>query len=122
MSRGVRFSVEMQTWIYQAHRVADISESRVILRMLQIAREDLAAFDDIGLRTVLREPWQNIRKLPALSRRMQKRSHGRLSAILATRLTVADKNAVKELAKKRRTTMSSVHRQLLQGTIAKGSA
>ena len=119
MSRGVRFSTEMQTWIYQAHRLADISESRVILRMLQIAREDLAAFDDVGLKTILREPWENIRKLPALSRRIQRRSRSRLSVTTATRLTVADKYALRELAKKHRTTIAGLQRQLLERTIAK---
>ena len=117
--RGIAIKTEMQTEIYRMSRLADISENRVIVRMLQIAREDLAAFDDAGLKRILREPWEKIRRLPALSRRMQKRSHGRLSAVTATRITVADKSALKELAKKHRTTMSGVHRQLLEGTITK---
>ena len=109
----------MQTWIYQAHRIADISESRVILRLLQIAREDLAAFDDTTLKRILCEPWEAARKLPALTRRIQRRSHSHLSAVTATKLTVADKHALRELAKKHRTTMAGVQRQLLEGTIAK---
>jgi hypothetical protein len=120
--RGIAIKTEMQTEIYRMSRLADISENKVIVRMLHIAREDLAAFDDVGLRTLLREPWENVRKIPALSRRMQKRSHSRLSAITATRLTVADKSALKELAKKHRTTMSGVQRQLLEGTIARRAA
>ncbi len=120
--RGIAIKTEMQTEIYRMSRLAGISENKVIVRMLQIAREDLAAFDDAGLRTLLREPWENVRKVPVLSRRMQKRSHSRLSAITATRLTVADKSALKELAKKHRTTMSGVQRQLLEGTLAKEDA
>ena|GEM_PF-4978928 len=119
--RGIAIKQEMQTEIYRMSRLADISENKVIVRMLRIAREDLAAFDDAGLKTILREPWEKIRKLPALSRGMQKRSHSRLSAVTATRLTVADKHALRELAKKHRTTMAGVQRQLLEGTIAKES-
>jgi len=119
VSRGVRFSTEMQTWIYQAHRLADISESRVILRMLQIAREDLAAFDDAGLKRILREPWQMAKNLPALARPIQRRSHSRLSVVTATRLTVADMHAFREVAKKHRTTLAGIQRQLVEGTIAK---
>jgi len=122
VSRGVRFSTEMQTWIYQAHRLADISESRVILRMLQIAREDLAAFDDAGLKRILREPWEAARKVPALTRRIQRRSHSHLSAVTATRLTIADKHALRKLAEKHGTTMAGVQRQLLEGTLTEEAA
>jgi hypothetical protein len=122
VKRGIAFSTEMQTWIYQASRVASVSENHVIVRMLQIAREDLAAFDDAGLRRILREPWQMVRKLPALARRIQRRSHSHLSAVTATRLTVADKHALRGLAKKHRTTMAGVQRQLLEGTLAKEAA
>jgi hypothetical protein len=93
VKRGIAFSTEMQTWIYQASRIAGVSENHVIVRMLQIAREDLAAFDDAGLRRIIREPWQIVKKLPALARRIQRRSHSHLSAVTATRLTVADKTA-----------------------------
>jgi len=109
----------MQTWIYQAHRLADISESRVILRMLQIAREDLAAFDDTGLKRILREPWETTRQLPTLARRMQRRSHGRLAALTAVRLTIADKQALCEVARKEKTTVSAVHRQLIEGRLTR---
>jgi len=122
VKRGIAFSTEMQTWIYQASRVASVSENHVIVRMLQIAREDLASFDDAGLRRILREPWQIVKKLPALARRIQRRSHSHLSAVAATRLTVADKYGLRELAKKHGTTMAGVQRQLLEGTLAKETA
>jgi hypothetical protein len=112
----------MQTEIYRMSRLAKISENKVIVRMLQIAREDLAAFDDTGLKRILHEPWESVRKLPGLSRRMQKRTHSRLDAVTATRLTVADKYVLRELAKKHRTTMAGLQRQLLEGTIAKEAA
>jgi len=48
--RGIAIKQEMQTEIYRMSRLADISENKVIVRMLRIAREDLAAFDDAGLR------------------------------------------------------------------------
>jgi hypothetical protein len=120
--RGIAIKQEMQTEIYRMSRLAGISENKVIVRMLQIAREDLAVFDNAGLRRILREPWQGVRKLPALSRRMQKRSHNRLSAVTATRLTVADKHALRELARKHNTTMAGVQRQLLERTVAKEAA
>ena len=122
VKRGIAFSTEMQTWIYQASRTAGVSENHVIVRMLQIAREDLAAFDDAGLRRILREPWQIVKKLPALAWRIQRRSHSHLSAVTATRLTVADKYGLRELAKKHGTTMAGVQRQLLEGTLAKETA
>jgi hypothetical protein len=90
--------------------------------MLQIAREDLAAFDDAGLKRILREPWEAARKVPALTHRIQRRSHSHLSAVTATRLTVADEHALRELARRHRTTMAGVQRQLLEGTIAKEAA
>ena len=112
----------MQTWIYQAHRVADISESQVILRMLRIAREDLAPFDDVALRRILREPWEIVQRMPAFVRRVQRRGQPRLRATAAIRVTVADKQAVIRLARKNHTTMSGVIRQLVEGTLAKETA
>jgi hypothetical protein len=112
----------MATWVYSASRKAGVRENRVIVRMLQIAREDLDDVDDDVLRRILREPWQGARELPALARRIQRRSHSHLSAVTATRLTVADKHALRGLARKHHTTMAGVQRQLLEGTLAKEAA
>ena len=90
--------------------------------MNAIAREDSAAFDDAGLRRILREPWETARRVPALRRRIQRQSHSHLSAVTATRVTVADKRALRELAKRRHTTMAGVQRQLLEGVVAKEAA
>lgn len=120
--RGIAIKTEMQTEIYRMSRLADISENKVIVRMLQIAREDLAAFDDAGLKRILREPWERARKLPALARRIQRRSHSHLSAVIATRITVAGKHALRKLAEKHGTTMAGVQRQVVEGTIAKEAA
>jgi hypothetical protein len=120
--RGIAIKTEMQTEIYRMSRLADISENKVIVRMLRIAREDLAAFDDAGLRRILREPWETARKVPALTRRIQRRSRSHLSAVTATRLTVADEHALRELARRHRTTKAGVQRQLIEGTIAKEAA
>jgi hypothetical protein len=120
--RGIAIKTGMQTEIYRMSRLADISENKVIVRMLQIAREDLAAFDDTALKRMLREPWETTRKVPALAGRIKRRSHSRLSAVTATRLTVADKHALRELAKKHHTTMAGVQRQLLERTVAKEAA
>lgn len=121
VKRGIAFSDEMQTWIYRVSRLAKISENRVIVRMLQIAREDVAPFDDAGLRRIFREPWETAKKYPALARQMRKRSHGHLHAVATTRLTAADKVAVCELAKEHRTTVSGLQRQLVEGFIARSS-
>ena len=120
--RGIAIKTEMQTEIYRMSRLADISENKVIVRMLQIAREDLAAFDDDGLKRILRAPWETARKLPALARRIQRRSHSHLSAVTATRLTVAHKHALRELAEKHGTTMAGVQRELLERTVSKEAA
>jgi hypothetical protein len=120
--RGIAIKTEMQTEIYRMSRLADVSENKVIVRMLQIAREDLAAFDDIALRRILREPWQIVEKMPAFVRRVQRRGQPRLRATAAIRVTVAVKQAVIRLARKNHTTMSGVIRQLLEGTLTKEAA
>jgi hypothetical protein len=117
--RGIAIKTEMQTEIYRMSRLAGISENKVIVRMLQLAREDLAVFDDAGLRRILREPWETARKVPALARRIQRRSHSRLSAVTATRLTVTHEHALRELAKKHHTTKAGIQRQLVERIIAK---
>jgi hypothetical protein len=57
----------MATRVYSASRKAGVRENRVIVRMLQIAREDLDDVDDDVLRRILREPLQGARELPALA-------------------------------------------------------
>ena len=122
LKRGVCIPREMATWIYSASRTADISENAVIIRMLRIAREDLAPFDDVALRRILREPWEEVQKMPAFVRRVQRRSQPRLRAKTTIRVTVAVKQALISLARKHHTTMSGIVRQLLEGTLAKETA
>jgi hypothetical protein len=122
VKRGICMSGEMATWIYSASRTAGVRENHVIVRMLQIAREDLAAFDDIALRRILRDPWHVVEKMPAFVRRVQRRTQPRLRAMTTIRVTVADKQAVIRLARKHHTTMSGVIRQLLEGTLTKEAA
>jgi len=119
VKRGICISGEMATWIYSASRTADVKENHVIVRMLRIAREDLAAFDELALRRILREPWQVVEKMPAFVRRVQRRSQPRLRARTTIRITTADHQALAELARKRHTTMSVILRQPLERTVAK---
>lgn len=118
-ARGVAFSQELQAWIYHASRLADISENKVIVRLLQIGVEDLRPFDDAGLKRILAQPWHFARKIPALSRQMRKRDWGHLHAVTATRLTMAEKQTLRELAEKSKTTMSQLQRQVLERILAK---
>jgi hypothetical protein len=100
-------------------RLANISENQVIVRILRVGLEDLAPFDDIALRRILREPWEVVEKMPAFVRRIQRRSQPRLRAMAAIRVTVALKQALVSLARKHHTTMSGIVRRLLEGTLAK---
>jgi hypothetical protein len=115
--RGIAIKSEMQTEIYRMSRLAGISENKVIVRMLQIAREDLAAFDDLGLKRILREPWHIARKYPGLGAQLRKRGQ-RLPTKLEARLTSAQKMVVREIAKREKTTMSAVQRQAIDQVIA----
>ena len=103
-------------------RLANISENQVIVRILRVGLEDLAPFDDVALRRILREPWQEVQKMPAFVRRVQRRGQPRLRAMAAIRVTVGVKEALIRLAKKHHTTMSGIVRQLLEGTVAKEAA
>jgi hypothetical protein len=113
VKRGICIDQETATWIYSLSRVANLSQNGVIKRLLQVAHGTLAPFDDAGLRRILREPWQKVWKLPALSRQMKKLSHGTLAAPTATRLTVAEKAELRRIALKNKTTMSALQRQTI---------
>jgi len=117
--RGICIKHEMGNYIYDLSRVAGVSQNQVIVRMLRIAREDLAAFDELALRRILREPWQVVEKMPAFVRRVQRRSQPRLRARTTIRITTADQQALAELARKHHTTMSVILRQPLERTVAK---
>lgn len=119
IKRGVCMPAELGAWIYSTSRMAKVSENKVIVRMLEIAQEDVAPFDDAGLRRIFRDPWGMVKKYPALVRRIRKRSQARLSTTAATRLSLVDKTAFRELAKKQRTTVSAIQRQLVEGLVAR---
>jgi len=116
--RGICVDNELASWVYTLAKAAKISENKVYVRLLEIAREDLAPFDDAGLRRILTSAWQAIAKLPALRRQLERRSHSRLLSPTATRLTISEKSALKELARKNKTTMSAIQRDVLQRILA----
>jgi len=110
---------DQQDWVYHAHDLSDISENKVIVRLIDIGIETLRPFDAPGLRRVLTQPWHLARKIPALTRQMTKRSTSQLSEVAATRLTATEKMTLRNLAKKYRTTMSQLQRQVLERLLAK---
>jgi hypothetical protein len=120
--RPEKFGVAIdQGLAYRILEIAGVVHKRrnaVIVRMLEIAREDLAPFDDSGLRRLFAESWEKIRELPALRRQLERRSHSRLLSPTATRLTVSEKSALRELARKSKTTMSAIQRDVLQRILA----
>jgi hypothetical protein len=67
---------------------------------------------------VIKEPWEEVRQLPALRRQMEKRSHGRLSSVAGVRLTVADYVALRNFAKNNKTTISAGLRQIVHRILA----
>jgi len=109
----------MAAEIYGLKRKTKVSENKIIIRMLEIAQVCLAPFEDSGLRRIFREPWEIAKKRPGLVRQMRKQSQDRLIAIAATRLTAADKAAIKELAKKQGTSMSAIQRQTLERLLSR---
>jgi hypothetical protein len=119
VKRGICIDQDTATWIYSLSRVANLSQNGVIKRLLQVAHGTLAPFDDAGLRRILRDPWEELRKLPALSRQMKKQDRGHLHAVSATRLTSVEKRALHEFARKNRTTMSALQRQAIERILAK---
>lgn len=116
--RGIAIDSETVTEIYRIHRLAGISENAVINRMIEIARESIAPFDDAGLRRIFREPWKIVKENPRLVRQIQKHSHSRLVAIASARLTAADKAAIRDLARKEKTSMSAIQRRILERLVA----
>jgi hypothetical protein len=110
---------DQHDWIYRAYDLAKISENKVILRLIDIAIESLRPFDDSGLRRILTEPWHLAKKIPALSRQMKKRDHSNLYAVTAARLSSAEKQALRDLARKNKTTMSALQRQAIERILAK---
>jgi hypothetical protein len=112
-------SQEFGTRIYRYSRLAKISENKVIIRLLQIGFENLNPFDDSGVKRILTEPWQVAKKIPALSRQIRKRDHGNLYAVTAARLSSAEKQALRDLARKNKTTMSALQRQAIERILAK---
>ena len=122
VKRGIAFKSELRDRVYELSRLADMSENKVIVRMLQIARDVLAGFDDPVLRRVLRDPWYEARKLPALADRMHEHAPSRLTAITAARLGPKDKQALRALAKKHSTTMSGLQRDALSRLLQEESS
>jgi hypothetical protein len=122
VKRGIAFKAELQTRVYELARLAHVSENRVIVRMLQIARDVLAGFDDPALRRVLRDPWHEARKLPALASHMREHAPPRLTAVTAARLGPKDKQALRALAKKHSTTMSGLQRNALSRLLQEESS
>lgn len=118
MPRGVRFNEETIAWIYDVHRKAGVSEARVIERVFQIGRQDLAPFEGKALVAVIKEPWEVAQQLPALRRQMEKRGHGRLSSVAGVRLTVADYVALRGFAKNHGTKVSAALRQIVHRILA----
>jgi hypothetical protein len=110
---------DQHDWIYRAYDLAKISENKVVLRLMDIGIECLRPFDDAGLRRILTEPWHVVKKIPALSRQIRKRDHGNLYAVTAARLSSAEKQALRDLARKNKTTMSALQRQAIERILAK---
>jgi hypothetical protein len=119
LKRGIAVDTELATWIYSVSRLAKISENKVYVRMLKIAREDLAPFDDSRLRRIFREPWEVARKRPALMRQMRKRSKGYVRAFVSARVTSEDKATLINMAKREKTTVSALQRGMVEQIIAK---
>lgn len=114
----MRLKGEMQTWIYEVARSAKVSENKVIVRMLQVAREDLAGLDLGTISRLLHVPWHEGKRLPALRERLYQHGDGRLSMVGILRLSVKQKQALRAFAKRKKMTMSGVYRAALEAVLA----
>lgn len=120
--KGYCFPPEVANFVWDLHKISGLNRNKVVIRLLEIARQDLAPFDDRGLRNVLRSPWGIVQNLPALKRQYERRSHGHLTSPTATRLTVAENRAFREFATKKNTTMSALQRDLVRRLLATEAA
>jgi dephospho-CoA kinase len=113
LKRGFCLDMAIANRILELSQISKRNQNQVVVRLLQIALEAIAPFDNVGLRRVLASSWQETQKIPALRRQLTKRSHGQLNAITATRLTMPEKLALRDVAEKNRVTMSNLQRQIL---------
>lgn len=120
--RGICIDNELANYVYTLARAAHVSENQVYQRLLQIGRQDLAPFEGKALVAVIRDPWEAVQQLPALKRQLEKRSHGILAAPTATRLTVAENQAFRQFATRKKTTRSALQRDLVRRLLATEAA
>lgn len=122
--RGFALPPELFEHVWEYHKIAGISLNAVGIRLLRIAIQDLVPFtgDRAALKALLTDPWETIQQLPALKREMEKRAHGRLISVTATRITIPERNALGNLANEKHTTVSAIHRQALRRILATEAA
>ena len=116
--KGYCFPPAVANFVWDLHTITKLNRNKVVIRLLEIAKQDLAPFDESGLRNILTSPWNLVQDLPALKRQLERRSHGHLSSPTATRLTVAENRAFREFAMKKNTTMSALQRDLVRRLLA----
>jgi hypothetical protein len=119
---GIAIDQNLANWIWEVSRVAGKRRNAVIVRLLEIAQQDLAPFERKALARVIKDPWQTVKELPALRRQIEKRGHGQLAVVAGTRLTVADYAALRDFAKKYNTTTSAGLRQIVHRILATEAA
>jgi hypothetical protein len=115
---GIAIDSEMANWLWGITRLVHRKRNAVVVRLLQIARQDLAPFEGKALARVIKDPWQAVRDLPALRRQIEKRGHGHLASVAGVRLTVADYVALRDFAKNHNTTTSAGLRQIVHRILA----
>jgi hypothetical protein len=117
---GIAIDAELASYLWELSGLVRKHRNAVVVRMLEIAREDIAAFDGAGLRRLFNTPWQITRSIPTLRKQIEKRSHVHLTTTTATRLTMRDKLALRKLAERQRTSMSAIERAAVQKILASG--
>jgi hypothetical protein len=115
---GIAIDQNLANWIWEVSRVAGKRRNAVVVRLLEIAQQDLASFEGKALARVIRDPWQAVKDLPALRRQIEKRGHGHLASVAGVRLTVADYVALRDFAKNHNTTTSAGLRQIVHRILA----
>jgi hypothetical protein len=118
LKRGVAIPPDVADYAFELARICGVRENRVYVRLMQIGKQDLAPFEGNALATLIKDPWEVAKQLPSLKRQLEQRSHGRLNSIAALRLTVADYVALREFAKKHKTTISASLRQIVHRILA----
>ncbi len=115
---GIAIDSEMSNWLLELAGITHRKRNAIVIRCLQIARQDLAPFEGPALKAVIRDPWEVVRQLPTLKRETERRTYSRLNSVAHLRLTSKDYVALRAFAEGHKTSISAALRQIVHRILA----